>query len=181
MANDSYIGAVYMFAGNFAPRGFQFCNGQLLSIAQNSALFAILGVTYGGNGVSTFALPDLRCRGPLGQGNGQGLSPVVAGEMSGQDNVSILTSNLPMHNHLINVSSQPANAVDPTGSIQAVVNDGAVPTPNSYAGYATTPPTGLAAPTSMTAAGGSIPLNIQNPYLGLSMIICTQGLFPSRN
>src|ERR1700693_3176914 len=99
MASQPYLGAIFMFAGNFAPRGFQLCQGQLLSIQQNPALFSILGTTYGGNGTTTFQLPDLRGRVPVGEGSGPGLTPVVLGQAAGAQNVTILTSNMPAHSH----------------------------------------------------------------------------------
>ena len=113
MASQPYLGAIFIFAGNFAPRGFALCQGQLLSISQNTALFSILGTTYGGNGTSNFALPDLQGRAPIGQGNGAGLSPITLGEFSGVNATSILISNLPQHNHLVNVSTANGNVAVP--------------------------------------------------------------------
>jgi microcystin-dependent protein len=170
-----------MFAGNFAPRGYMLCQGQLLPISQYAALFSILGTTFGGNGTTNFALPDLQGRLPVGWGNGAGLTPVVLGQKAGVDNVTILTSNMPAHNHLIGVNNQPGNAVDPTGHIQAIVNDGAQPSPTTYVGYTTATATGTMAANSVSLTGSGIPLNIQNPYLGLTFIIATEGIFPSRN
>src|SRR5579872_6318106 len=105
MASQPYLGAIFLFAGNFAPRGYLLCQGQILSISQNAALFSILGTTYGGNGTTTFALPDLRGRAPIGEGNGPGLNPVSLGQASGSNSVSILSNNMPIHNHLIGVST----------------------------------------------------------------------------
>src|ERR1700689_3127872 len=99
MAETPLLGAIFIFAGNFAPTGYQLCQGQLLPISQYAALFSILGTTYGGNGTSTFQLPDLRGRVPVGQGSGSGLTPIVLGETAGTQNVTILTNNLPAHNH----------------------------------------------------------------------------------
>src|SRR5580692_1409475 len=98
MASTPYLGAIFIFAGNFAPRGFALCQGQVLSIAQNTALFSILGTTYGGNGTTTFQLPDLQGRAPVGQGNGAGLSPVTLGQVGGVENVTIMAANMPSHN-----------------------------------------------------------------------------------
>src|SRR5690349_13883210 len=97
--SEPFIGEIIMFAGNFAPRGWAFCQGQILSIAQNTALFSILGTTYGGNGQTTFALPDFRGRVPVGQGQGPGLSSYVLGEVSGTESTTLLTTNMPVHNH----------------------------------------------------------------------------------
>ena len=105
MASQPYIGAIFMFAGNFAPRGYQICQGQLLPISSYAALFAILGTTYGGNGTSNFGLPDLRGRFPLGQGNGPGLPTNVLGESSGNYQVTVLYNNMPLHNHALNAST----------------------------------------------------------------------------
>src|SRR5579863_5596794 len=105
MASQPYIGAIFIFAGNFAPRGYQLCQGQLLPISQNAALFSILGTTYGGNGTTTFALPDLRGRAPIGQGAGLGLSPITLGEIAGSQSVTITSGNMPAHNHTVAVSA----------------------------------------------------------------------------
>src|ERR1700736_4946531 len=96
---NPYIGQISMFGGSFAPVNYAFCNGQLLDIANNNALFSLLGTTYGGDGVTTFGLPDLRCRLPVHQGTGQGLSPYVLGQAAGNENVTLLTSQMPSHNH----------------------------------------------------------------------------------
>src|SRR5689334_10336146 len=102
MSTEPFIGSIVLFAGNFEPRGWAFCQGQLLSIAQNTALFSILGTTYGGNGQTTFALPDLRGRAPVGQGQGPGLPLVQLGQQGGANTVTLTVPNLPAHNHLIN-------------------------------------------------------------------------------
>src|ERR1700722_7654330 len=177
MASQPYIGAIFMFAGNFAPRGFQLCAGQLLSIAQNTALFSILGTTYGGNGTTTFGLPDLRGRAAIGAGTGPGLSPVDLGQAAGSQSASILISNMPQHNHIINASSAPAAQSTPQNNFIAVPVDStgtAGPGFNSTAN-ATMAPTAL----SMTVI--SDPISIQNPYLGINCIIAVQGRSPSRN
>ncbi len=178
MASTPMLGAIYMFGGNFAPNGYAFCQGQLLPISQNAALFSLLGTTYGGDGIRTFALPDLQGRVPVGMGNGAGLQPIVEGEKAGVQNVTILTSNMPAHNHLINASSQPASVGAPAAAFLA--NSG-----NSQSGglpiyiSGVTPDSQLA-PQSVSVVGSSIPLNIQNPYLGVNFIIAMVGFFPSR-
>jgi len=179
MASQPYLGAIFMFAGNFAPRGFQLCQGQILPIAQNTALFSILGTTYGGNGTSTFALPDLRGRGPIGEGQGPGLSPVVLGQQGGSQNVSILVSNMPAHNHLVNVSTVLAAQASPANNFLAPPVDS---TPAAGTGYNNTATSGATlAQGAVGIAGQNVPVNVQNPYLGINYIIAVQGIFPSRN
>jgi microcystin-dependent protein len=175
MASQPYIGAIFMFAGDFAPRGYQLCQGQILPIAQYTPLFSILGTTYGGNGSTTFALPDLRGRGPIGQGAAPTLSPVVLGQVGGNQNVSILISNMPSHNHTINCDSGGAANTDPTASIPG--NPGL----GQQAIWSAGPANSTMLPTMVGLAGNSVPVNIQNPYLGLNYIIAIEGLFPSRN
>jgi microcystin-dependent protein len=177
MASQPYLGGIFMFAGNFAPRGYQLCAGQILSISQNTALFSILGTTYGGNGTTTFALPDLRSRAPIGVGNAPGLSPVVLGEAAGAQTASILTSNLPPHNHIINASSAAGALSTPQNNFIAVPVDStgtAGPGFNSSANA-------TMAPTALTMTGNAVPISIQNPYLGINYIIAVQGIFPTRN
>src|SRR5688572_13508567 len=99
---EGYLAQVIMFAGNFAPRGWAFCQGQILSIAQNTALFALLGTTYGGNGQTTFALPDLRGRVPVGTGQGPGLPSVTLGELAGEPAHTLISTEMPAHNHMVN-------------------------------------------------------------------------------
>ena len=179
MASQPLLGAIFLFAGNFAPRGYQLCQGQLLPISQNAALFSILGTTYGGNGTSTFALPDLRCRAAVGQGQGPGLSTVVLGEMAGVQSVTVLNANMPNHNHLINVSSSAGGQPNAPGNFLAGTVDS---TGNPYTTYNTTPDGGKTLNTgAVSLSGGSQPLEIQNPYLGLNYIIAMVGIFPSRN
>jgi microcystin-dependent protein len=182
MASQPYLGAIFIFAGNFAPRGYQLCQGQLLPISQYAALFSILGTTYGGNGTSNFALPDLQGRAPIGQGNGVGLAPVVLGEKAGVNSATISIANMPAHNHAINCDS---NANDTTNlspansfvSAQASVGQGGSGVTNFSPG----PTNATMAPTSVSVAGQSLPLNVQNPFLGVSYIIAMVGVFPSRN
>jgi microcystin-dependent protein len=167
-----------MFGGNFAPNGYAFCQGQLLAISSNAALFAVLGTTYGGNGTTTFGLPDLQGRAPVGIGTGAGLPTITEGEKAGQNSVTILASNMPAHNHLINASSQPASLGAPSGAFLS--NSG-----NSQSGglpvyiSGVTPDKQLA-PTTVPVAGSSLPLSIQNPFLGVNFIIALAGIFPTR-
>lgn len=186
---EEYIGIIKIFAGNFAPRGWAFCNGALLSVAQNSALFAILGTSYGGNGQTTFGLPDLRSRVPVGggYGPGPGLTTYVLGEATGTESNSILLSNLPAHNHPTTINVSKANA-----SVSAATVGSSLAAPGDYAGGRTfspvlgyntvSPDTALNPATAASATVGSnIPVNNIQPVLGISYIICLEGIFPSRN
>jgi microcystin-dependent protein len=179
MAETPILGCIFIFAGNFAPVGYQLCQGQILSISSNTALFSILGTTYGGNGTTTFALPDLRGRAPIGQGTGTGLSPVVLGQQGGNQNVSILASNMPAHNHLVNVSTVAAAQASPKNNFLAPPIDS---TPAAGTGYNTTATSSATlAPSAVSVAGQGLPLSIEDPYLGINYIIATQGIFPSRS
>ncbi len=202
--SDPFLGEIRMFGGNFAPRGWQFCSGQILAIASNSALFSLLGTTYGGDGVTNFALPDLRGRVPTGQGAGPGLSPVVIGEVGGAANATLTSNQMPAHTHVatynpaggtalaVTVAAAAAQATDlnPVGNIlaQAEVPSRSAPTlVNSYAAPAAA--TGSLAGVAVTgtgaitvaAAGGSQPIPLLPPYLGINFIIALEGIFPSRN
>jgi len=180
---DEYLAIIKMFAGNFAPRGFMFCQGQLLAISTNTALFSLIGTTYGGNGQTTFALPDLRSRVPVGTGQGPGLSPIVLGQMAGTENVTILSSQMPAHTHSAVVTiAPPVNGE----SANADTPDGAYPATAASQIYNSAPTTGLTAAAyqaqaTIGIAGGSQPVPIRNPYLGMNYIICVSGLFPPRN
>jgi microcystin-dependent protein len=172
---EAYIGSIVLFAGNFAPRGWAFCQGQLLPIAQNSALFSILGTTYGGNGQTTFALPDLRGRAPIGTGQGPGLTNVALGQQAGSESVTLTVSQMPAHNHLVACDAAAADNAVPTNNYPG--------NPGSLSGatlYGPTP-TATMGPAMISAAGGSQPFSVQQPYLGLNYIICLEGIFPSRN
>lgn len=177
---EGYIGEVRMFAANFQPKYWAYCSGQLLSIAQNTALFSILGTTYGGNGQTTFALPDVRSRVVIGPGAGPGLTPVSQGEQKGTENNTLITSNLPAHTHVISGSAKmlttsvPANAETPGGNYFA--NDGSAKYKTSGSG------TMVPANVNLTLTGsGGAPVNNLMPYLGMNYIICLAGIYPSRN
>jgi microcystin-dependent protein len=176
MASESYLGCIFLFAGNFAPRGFALCQGQIISIAQNTALFSLLGTTYGGNGQTTFALPDLRGRAAVGAGQGPGLPNYALGEVTGSPTVSLTISEMPAHNHLVS-ASQNADSTNPQACFPG--NDSRGGSPLNI--YSTTADTTLMNPAAVQPAGGSQPFSVQNPILALNYIICTQGLFPSRN
>lgn len=175
--SDPFIGEIRIFAGNFAPRGWALCQGQILSIAQNTALFSILGTTYGGNGQTTFALPDLRGRFPMQQGQGPGLSPRTLGEQGGTQTVTLLTTQMPAHTHSHLASGAGGDQVTPDGNFDAVLLDSQQQPQSQY---------GAAANTTMNAtiigaAGGSQPHDNMSPFLCLNFIIATEGIYPSRD
>ena len=159
---DPFVAEIRVFPFNFAPKGWAFCDGQLLPISQNTALFSLLGTYYGGDGKSTFALPDLQGSAPLDQGQGAGLSDYFIGQSGGSQNVTLLQSEMPIHNH----QAQGVATGNQWGSLAN--------------GYATTITTTLA-PSAITNNGGSQPHNNMQPYLVLNFIIALQGIFPSRN
>jgi microcystin-dependent protein len=177
MANP-YVAEIKMFGGNFAPHNYALCNGQIIAISQNTALFSLLGTTYGGNGQTTFALPNMQGRAPVHQGNGAGIDPVSLGEMAGETNVTLTTGNLPAHTHPI------------SGAVIASSNPGETPASNTlftnsapnqlYAAALGTGALNLA-PQTVTMAGGSQPHNNIQPYLAVTFIIAMFGVFPSRN
>jgi microcystin-dependent protein len=182
--SEVYLGQIIMFAGNFAPRGTALCNGQLMSIQQNAALFAVLGTFYGGDGQTTFALPNLQSQVPVHQGNGNGLSSYVIGQAGGVATVTINASTTPPHTHTLDATRTTANnstispsvlpgvptAANPGASPEFYANPGAVPlTPN------------LLAAAVCSLAGGSQPHTNQMPTLGITFIIALAGIFPSRN
>jgi microcystin-dependent protein len=173
--NEAFIGSIMMFAGNFAPRGWAFCQGQLLPIAQNTALFSILGTTYGGNGQTTFALPDLRGRAPIGTGQGPGLTNVDLGQSAGSETVTLTVNQLPAHNHVVACDSTSAGGADPTNSFPG--NPGSLSGAQLYGSTAGA----TMAPAMIQPAGGSQPFSVRQPYLGINYIICLEGIFPSRN
>lgn len=175
---EGYIGQIILFAGTFEPLNWAYCDGRLLSISQNQALFAIIGTTYGGDGRTNFALPDLRGRVPVGTGNRPGLTPRVLGQYGGEESVSLTPNQLPAHNHIASVpaSANGADATSPIGNIPAVINTdlGAV---NAYT--STSKATGSLAASTGNTGDNQAHDNMQ-PFLCLSYIICLNGIFPSR-
>ena len=173
---EPFIGGIIMFGGNFAPRSYAFCSGQLLSIAQNTALFSILGTTYGGNGQTTFALPDLRGRVPIHPGQGPGLSNYSLGQQAGTESNTLTTNNMPAHAHGYTI---PANASD--GTTTEPGNNTFLGQPTQGNLYTTGGP-GVQMPGGNTAiVGGSQPFSILQPYTCVNFIIALEGIFPSRN
>jgi microcystin-dependent protein len=180
---EGTISEIRLFAGNFAPRAWAFCQNQLLSIAANSALFSLLGTTYGGNGQTTFALPDFRGRFGVGTGQGPGLSNIQLGEKAGSPTLTLITSNLPAHNHPVTgaVTQQVNNAAaglsdDATG--KRLGASGNIFTANTNNLVPMAP-----AVTNLTVGltGGNQPFNKMMPYIGMNFIICLEGIYPSRN
>jgi microcystin-dependent protein len=172
---DQFVGEIRIFAGNFAPTGWAMCNGQLLPISQNTALFSLLGTYYGGDGKSTFALPDLQGSAPLHQGQGPGLSGYYIGQVGGQANVSLITTEMPAHNHqamAIAASGQTA----PSSSVVWGTLAGRTPPPL----YSSAVPDVTLNPFALGVTGSSFPHNNSQPMLVLNFIIAMQGIFPSR-
>ena len=186
---EEFLGIVKVFAANFAPRGWMLCQGQILAIAPNTALFSILGTTYGGNGQTTFALPDLRGRAPIGWGQGPGLSNYVLGETTGTESTSLLITNMPAHNHVatstlsLNASNAAATVATPVAGNALGAGKDVNTDPVSM--YTTSTPNvplaGGTVTTTVGIAGGSQPLSILQPLLGVNYIICVSGYFPTRN
>ena len=160
-----YLAEIRIFSFNFPPKGWAFCNGQLLPINQNQALFSILGTTYGGDGRQTFALPNLQGRTPVYVGNG-----ISLGQLGGETAHTLNISEMPAHNHVPVGSTTPANVADPTGNLWAAGNGAFSPTSNT-----------AMSPACITNAGGSQPHENMSPYLTLSFCIALQGIFPSQN
>ena len=180
---EPYIATITIFAGNFAPRSWMFCQGQLLSIAEYTPLFALIGTTYGGDGQVTFALPDFRSRVGVHQGQGPGLSNYILGEMAGTENTTLLSINLPLHNHaLISLPiQQPASTVNNSGVSEP---KGAYPASGAMVYAATSDGSRMGSYTSSTVtpiAGSNQPVSLIQPYLAMNYIIAVEGIFPSRN
>lgn len=166
------MGEIRMWAGNYAPAGWVLCEGQTLNIAQYTTLFSLLGTNYGGNGTTTFNLPDLRGRVPVNMGTGPGLYTIVVGDKSGTNNETLLVPNLPAHNHQIYGTTTVATTNKPTGAILA--DNSTLDLEYAVASAANT----TMAPTATT--GNNYPINNMQPYLGVTFIICLNGLYPGR-
>ena len=213
--SDPFIGEIRMFAGTYAPRGWAFCNGQQLAISSNSALFSILGTNYGGNGSTTFALPNLQSRTPVGTnpGGAGGLGAVNLGQVAGSESVTLTTNQLPIHTPTatftgtpapvtttIDVATTTANAMVPpaagattylsattvkVGPSNAVINGlftGTAPdSTKAHLGGVASSSVTAGGTVTVNAIGGSQPIPIRNPYLGMNFIIALEGIYPSRN
>ena len=175
--SEPFVGEIRMFAGTFAPRSWALCDGQLLAISQNNALFALLGTIYGGDGRTTFGLPDMRGRIPLHQGSGPGLTPRQIGSRGGSETVTLTANQLPAHTHAFQASDEAADAGYPAAAV--VANTGATPT---YYNPATpsAPDTDFPAGTLSNAGGGQAHSNVM-PFLCINFIIALFGIFPSRS
>lgn len=169
--SEPFLGMIAIYGFNFAPRGWAMCNGQILPIAQNTALFSLLGTTYGGNGQTTFALPDLRSRWPLHFGQGPGLSSYDLGQSAGTETVTLTGQQIPPHQHTVAASDGDATSNKPEGGVLAQGNQYTNVAPNVQMAPTMIPPSG---------GGGQPHTNIQ-PYLAINFCIALEGIFPSRN
>jgi microcystin-dependent protein len=169
---DPFIGEIMLFAGNFAPTGWATCDGQVLSIAQYTALFSLLGTTYGGDGRTTFALPDLRGRVPIHMGQGPGLQPYFIGQNGGEESHTLIAAEMPAHAHQAMADAGNGTSDTPTGALPAR-NPAGIPQ------YSTNSTTALS-PGAIASAGGGAAHNNLSPYLTLNYCIALQGIFPSR-
>lgn len=181
---EGTIGEIRMFAGNFAPRNWAFCQGQLISIASNTALFSILGVSFGGNGSSTFGLPQMAGRVPIGVGQGAGLSFYTIGQTAGTDTGMLTSANLPPHTHQVTgtvamgASTAPADRDTPQGNYPAVMTGTDMyNSTNNGSTMAAMQLNNLA----VGMAGSSLPYSTRQPVLAMNFIICMFGVFPARN
>jgi len=189
--SEPFIGQIHMFGFNFPPRGWAKCDGALLSIAQNTALFALLGTTYGGDGRTTFGLPDLRGRVPIHQGTGPGLSPRSQGSKSGLEQTVLTESNLPSHTHTAeSTSASTAHVVTPAGNSNDAANnfwadDAGVSSGTYHSGPANAAMNSesvtTVTTTTLEATGNGTPHNNMQPFLTVNFCIALTGIFPSRN
>lgn len=170
--SDPYVGEVRLFAGNFAPLGWAFCQGQLVPISENETLFNLIGTTYGGDGQQTFALPDLRGRVPVHQFQGPGLSSRQMGEMAGTESVTLTVGQMPAHSHALRASTAAASVTTPAGALLGATSV------NSYDNASAGTPMAAAA---ITGAGGSQPHDNMAPTLALNYIISLFGIYPTQS
>ncbi|MBC2857772.1 phage tail protein [Stappia sp. 28M-7] len=174
--SDPFVAEIRIFAGNFAPKGWAYCDGQLMPISQNTALFSLLGTTYGGDGKSTFALPDLQGRSPMQHGQGPGLSFRHLGESSGSETVTLLQTEMPQHTHRVQAVARSQFTVGNTNAVEGNL----LASPRTGNQYTAGPAGEMMAPQSVGVNGGSQPHNNMQPYLTLTFIIALQGIFPPR-
>ncbi|MBV9761654.1 MAG: phage tail protein [Acidobacteriaceae bacterium] len=171
---NPYLGEIRIFSGNFAPKGWALCNGQLLSISSNTALFSIIGTFYGGNGTSTFALPNLQGRVAIHQGQGQGLSPYNVGQQGGFETITLNSQQLPRHNHNMNTFNGPGGNIHPANAILASTNTDKPYSTNNSDGSTLNA-------SAISYAGNNLPHSNIQPYLCVTFIIATSGIYPPRN
>lgn len=174
--SSPFVAEIRIFGFNFAPKGWAFCNGQILPISQNTALFSLLGTTYGGDGKSNFGLPNFQGMAPLQQGQGAGLSLRDLGETGGEQTVTLLQSEMPAHSHTASATSSGGSTQDPTGNVWAAT----VITRQGVNVYGTTGGATMS-PQALSIAGSSLPHNNMMPYLSLNFCIALQGVFPARS
>jgi microcystin-dependent protein len=173
--SEPFLGEIRMTGFNFAPSGWALCNGQILSISQNTALFSLLGTFYGGNGTSTFALPNLQSCVPIHQGTGNGLSTYVIGQTGGVQSVVLQPNQMPVHNHSVGVVNAGGNVASPSGNYPAIESTG------TSLNYSNSTPNASLNAAAIGNAGGTTPVSVIQPYLCVNFIIALQGIFPSRN
>lgn len=179
--DEELLGTIKMFAGNFAPRGYMLCNGALLNISQNTALFSLLGTTYGGDGRTTFALPNLNGRAPFGAGNSSTGKNIALGEAGGNPQTTILSNNLPSIMSQLRVSNTNANTATPSVSSSiAITGTQAGRDFTAVPSFTDAAPDTVINTASVTFTGQNLPIDNMPPYLGMNYIICVQGIFPSR-
>jgi microcystin-dependent protein len=178
---DPFVGQIKPFAFNFAPRGWALCQGQLMAISQNTALFSILGTNFGGDGRSTFGLPDLRGATPIGVGQLTGGQNYVVGETGGEPSVTVLQSEMPMHNHQLLTNTTDGAMLPSTGNRLAKAAEGGKGGGGQTANaYSPSGPNAMMAPNTLSTIGGSQPHNNMQPFLSLNYCIALQGVFPQR-
>jgi microcystin-dependent protein len=170
--SDPFVAEIRIFAGTFAPKSWATCDGQLLSISQNATLYSLIGTFFGGNGTTNFQLPNMGGRAPLGVGSGAGLTPRVIGEEAGETQVTLISSEIPVHTHSVIASNQPGKERTPQGNVLARSSG-----MNLYLPTGTTTPMN---PQATKPAGSSLPHNNLQPYLTFTFIICLLGVFPPR-
>jgi microcystin-dependent protein len=178
--SSPFVAEIRIFPFNFAPKGWAFCDGQILPISQNTALFSLLGTTYGGDGKSNFALPNLQGRAPMFNGQGPGLSFYDLGEESGSDAVTLLQTEIPSHPHTLNATTASGTTSDPNGNMFSDGNWSVQGNTGKVQYYSTTAPNTHMSPSSTSFTGGSVPHNNLMPYLTLNFCIALQGVFPQR-
>lgn len=171
--SEPFVGEIRMGGFNFAPRGWAFCNGQLLAISQNTALFSLLGTTYGGNGQTTFGLPNLQGRAPVGLGAGPGLTNRQLGALGGEATHTLTANEIAQHSHTLHASTGAASTGTPGNTVTLAATSGA----KVYSAATNT----VAMGAGLSIAGGSLPHENRQPYLAITFVIALQGIYPSRN
>ncbi len=179
--SEVLLGSISIFAGNFAPRGYAFCQGQFLPINQNTALFSLLGTNYGGNGQTTFALPNLSGRVIVGAGNLLGGGSYAIGQAAGSESVTLLNGQMPLHTHSVLSNGSTASATNTSPAAGYPANSGSGRGGGGTPNYATVNDGTLMASNMISLAGGNQPHSNLQPYLVVNYIIALQGIFPSRN